>query len=838
VFLLSFALFLGFSIYHATALSSAANRPTRAIHVIYDNSGTMIRVSEQGSWLYNDRWGQQRYAIEVLAAMLEDTDVMRIYYLSDFDVLSPVVGHLGNLNAPPRVTIHGSESVAARVSRVRDTITMSANTPFDPVIRAYNDLRESAADEQWLIILSDGTYNQLEGQWNSDIDVNGMLTQFASESNVSIFFIAIGEDEEIDEIVSSLHPNPDIGYFFYHARNSHEILGRITHMSNIIFNRNVLPFTNVARHEFSFDVPMTEIIVFAQGPNVNIGGIRGDATFSPSESVNVRYSEIPAANPHFQNNPNVIISRELTGVVATFRNIPIGSYYLDITGAQTIEVYFQPSVTLDIRLYSDGQPVTPGNILEGDYQVRFGLINEQGDFFEPALLGNITYEATVTNAGRTLSIRSGETISLERGDLAIDVQARFLEINSAENTIRTSVLADAVPLDVEISVPDVDFLLTELERIGPLIVTVRNDGALLTQSQWTNMPLPRISSEDNIQFAGIRHGTDISTFEFYLSPAPGDLGNTATGNVTIDVHAQLMFDEQLREGFANAEVYISIPDISVDIGIDAPDGLTVTHLNDSGTFVVTVRQDGLLLTEAQWQNMPLPIVTSRHNVDIVDIRRGSAVSTFEFNINQRDGDRFATSTGDVVINVLAEPVVNGLAHTGEANTTVNIVNDIGFIERLINWLERYGALAFGILLLLLLILGYLPPIKKYLPKKLVRRPRINKREGWEVLRPTVGKYTKKPWSTLLPYVRQRGTIQFTPKGVMSPLEVRGAGGNRMEITNLRRYAGNKNFLFKDEMIEKDISKQALARLAVTPPSVTLTATRNNTIYECNPIIKN
>jgi|GEM_PF-2005187 len=805
----------------------AASR-SRAIHVVYDDSGTMFRTrDERGNLVYNDRWGQQRYALEVLIAKLEESDVMRLYYLSHFDL--SVAG--GNLNAPHGVEIHGRDPAAVRLAQKREVVTFSANTPFEPVIRAYNDLLVSGADDKWLIIISDGLYNRLDGVRNNNIDVNGMLAQFAGESDVSIFFLAVGEDDEIDEMIASLNPNPDIGYFFYHARSSHEILSKITHMGNIIFNRNVLPFTNDARHEFTFDVPVSELIVFAQGANVSINGIRGDASISPCEAVSVRYSDVPASNAHLRNNPNVIISRELSGVVATFSNVPMGSYYLDITGAQTVEIYFQPLVGVDIRLFQDGEQIPLGSIMEGEYQVRFGIINEDGDFFESALLGTIVYNATLENNGRVIPINSGDFITLEQGSFEISVQAHFLEINTASNAIRGPVMAAVDPYDAGMA--SVVRHLAELRTDGPLILTVTSNDQPLEQHVWANMPIPIVTTDDNVIITEGRRGREVSTFEFYLRPAA--VGDTATGYITLTVNS-VYYDGHLWVRTSNHLVYISTPDITVTI-TNPNQNMIVSNLNDTEALTVTVLQDGRPLTEAEWQNMSLPEVTSRDNIEITDIRRGQEVSTFQFYITHRNNDRFATARGNVTINVQAEIIVEGLSFTGEASEMVYIYDDISRLDRIINFLYNNWRLLLGLLLLFLILLGYVPPFKKYLPKRLVRRPEVTRREGRKMRPSTTGRYNKKLWSTLLPWVNERGTIQFTPKGVMSPLEVCGAGKKRMEITNLRRFAGNKNFMFKGDPIEKDVTKQSLKRMSVTQPSISLTAIKNGITYECNPTIK-
>jgi hypothetical protein len=409
------------------AQSYTTDQRSRAIHVVYDDSVSLI--VDYG--VYRDRWGQAKYAMEVFAAMLDENDTMRVYFLSDHDVLTAVPG---SLNAPPRITILGSERSGVRVAKIHDTITRAANTPYDAVAKAYADLKNQNADEKWLVVLSDGEFNQLNGRAinEGDIDIDRYFSQYVSEGDVKIVLLAMG-----DEVVQ-IKPDVNRGIYFEHAKNDNEILGKITSICNLIFNRNSLRFTNEARREFSFDIPMLELLVFAQGADVRINGIRGNSIYSPSETVNVQYSETAATN--FRGNPNVIVSRNLTGTIASFRDLPKGRYSLDIAGGSTVEVYYKPAVNIGIKLFQGRREIRAQDIDEGRYQIQFGIVNEAGAFFESSLLGNVEYQATAQNGGRTIPIKSGDTISLEQGELIVNVSSKFLEINTAENTITRRVM--------------------------------------------------------------------------------------------------------------------------------------------------------------------------------------------------------------------------------------------------------------------------------------------------------------------------------------------------------------------------------------------------------------
>jgi hypothetical protein len=398
------------------------NQLSRAIHVVYDDSGSMI---EDGG-VYFDRWGQAKYAMEVFAALLEENDVMSVYYMSDFAVA-------GRVDAPARIAIRGSESAGERVAKIHNTVTPASDTPFDAVAKAYADLRNADASEhrKWLVVLTDGQFNRLNGKNTSDLNVDSFYSQYVRESGINIIHLAMGDDAAV------IRADPGRHIYFEHARNSAEILGKITSVCNQIFNRNSLKFTDENRREFSFDVPMLELFVLAQGPDVKVHGISGAGSHGPSETVNVRYSEVAATN--FRDNQNVIISRNLTGVVASFRDIAKGKYSLDVAGAQMVEIYYKPSVTVAIRLYQGRRAINDQEIPEDRYRIWYGLVDEDGNEAKSSLLGNVKYEATIQNNGQTIPIKSGDIIAIKQGEITIHVRSYFLEINTSENSLTRTV---------------------------------------------------------------------------------------------------------------------------------------------------------------------------------------------------------------------------------------------------------------------------------------------------------------------------------------------------------------------------------------------------------------
>lgn len=666
-----------------TAQAYTTNQRSKTINVVYDDSSSMIIDAND---TYLDRWGQAKYAMEVFAAMLEEKDTMSVYYMSDFMVSA-------NTSVPPKLTISGSEPAETRVAKIHNTVTPSSGTPFDAVAKAYEDLKKANTDEKWLVVLTDGEFNYLDGKENYSIDVDDFFSQYVSTGDIKIMFLAMGRDATV------IHADPGRNIYFEHATNSSEILGKITSICNRIFNRNQLSFTNSGRQEFTFDIPMMELLVFAQGANVRVNTLTGGdsnnsgtgRTYTLSESVYVQYSEI--ASTSYRNDPKVVISRDLTGMIAAFRNIPKGTYTLDIAGAQTVDIYYKPDVNVDIKLYQNGEEIDSQDIPEGDYQIRFGMIDDNGDFFESSLLGKIQYDAFYRNNDQTVPIQSGDTVSITPGDLTISVSSRFLDINTAEHIITRSVASASLPLEIDITAPNED--------------------------------------------------------------------------------------------------------------------LTVTTLNDSGAFLVTIKQDGALLTWDQWQNMPLPTITTVDKVAITEVRHGTGVSTYEFFLKQQNNDKFATSTGDIILTATAEFTYDRQPYRGQGTITVTIIDDIGFWERFLNVLKKIWpllALLMGVLLYWLLW-----GRKKRFPKYMSAKPTILVESDYN----TVTKYgsfriiSKTKWLPLCP---ESGTLIAAADGKPLPsLKIKAVGNERMELTNTGDFAperlGSTDFFINDQPLPEGSTKK-------------------------------
>ena len=473
---------------------AASNEPTRVINVVYDDSGSMY-VDDNNHPL--DTWRQAHYALEVFAAMLGQNDTMNVYAMGQFD------SQVRN-SADPLLTLHGSDGAAANAGKVHDLRFNDNGTPFNAVREAYDDLAAVSADERWLVVLTDGELcDGVDPQGYQIVidpaEVNGLFA--AKAPGISVMYLGMGVLAQ--GFAANLNNDPENDIFIETAPGNADILNKITGIATRIFNSNSFSVP-ASSASFSVDIPMSEMIVFAQGENVRIDGLEhtgadGSEPFEGS-SVEVRWSDLD--NPRYSSF-TYQEDRSLQGRLATFTGaLPSGDYSLDIAGdVATIEVFYKPDI--DIAAYlidADGHEVTDlSNLEAGDYTIRFGFVRTGTNERVPAsgLLGDMDYNAAVSINGNTQEVRSGDQITIEEGGLLIEAEAHFLEYNTVATTLDYRVYANKdvtfnVRNDREFQVGMTGFREGEYLEIEALI-----DGRPPTPEQWAQMGVPEIGMTDD-----------------------------------------------------------------------------------------------------------------------------------------------------------------------------------------------------------------------------------------------------------------------------------------------------------------------------------------------------
>ena len=126
------------------ANAASKQEKTRAIGIVFDNSGSMYDYGDQA-------WCRATYAMEVFASMMNDGDVMQIY------PMSPI-----NLDGSTREEYTEDKPLVIRgpgeAQTIRSICTpLAQTTPISTITAAYEGLKKTQADERWLIVLTDGS---------------------------------------------------------------------------------------------------------------------------------------------------------------------------------------------------------------------------------------------------------------------------------------------------------------------------------------------------------------------------------------------------------------------------------------------------------------------------------------------------------------------------------------------------------------------------------------------------------------------------------------------------------------------------------------------------------
>ncbi len=475
--------FIGLSVYSGVSGNFVAADPvdtiSRAINVVYDDSDSMYFCG--GTEGYDvDTWCQAKYSMEVFAAMLGANDTMNIYYMSDYDESE---------SAPARISISGSDDVSENISKIHNETTTPGGTSLNSIRKACSDLESASADEKWLVVLTDGV-----------IDDNPVSTTFVNEyfhgksDDITVLFLAIGEYSR------TIMTEPNYGIYSFLANSNDEIFDYVMLMCNWIYSANTLD-VNVSTGEFSTDLPLKQVIVFAQGEDVTVNGI---GALEPDRDVQINYSECDAVTR--DNEPDT----SLHGTVATFiSSFDPGTYTIDATNAETLQVYFVPDVDIMVSFTdTNGNSVINASELEaGYYNYEISLVRGGTNevITNSTLLGELAYSVNVTIGDYAIRYNDPSgSIQLAGGDTELEFRVKFLgysqvslthsyvvnvpEVVSGNSTITFEVVDNPV-----FDVSSEGITTGEGIKIHALI-----NGREFTQSEWDFLDVPVITFGNDV----------------------------------------------------------------------------------------------------------------------------------------------------------------------------------------------------------------------------------------------------------------------------------------------------------------------------------------------------
>lgn len=515
--------------------------PDREINLVLDESGSMFR-DENGPITL---WSMAKYSLEVFAALLSPNDKLNVYRLSDY----------GPNKSGPTLALAGSQSASERVAQVHDLPLMGGSTPWRAVTAASENLATSQATEKWLVVVTDGVFDAPDGRGDvSPEEVETHLETLAKETGARVAFMSIGDGAA--EISSGEQRE------VIRVKDGPELLEGMTTFANTIFGRTFVSLDDGAE-PWAIDVPMAEVVVFAQGPDVSIGSAESSAgPIDPVESVSVAWA--PNGDFSFEGPDGSLkiftptADETLEGVLAKYESIPAGDVRFSVSNARQVDVFYRPDVEFGYTITSQsGTDV--GNVLAAGepYQLDYGFRDAACNPVQSALLDPVEYTADILANEQIIQpgITPGTTIELPRNTYTLNVSAVY----------RGGSAAAAIPLIVNASTGD-DLYVSQMAEFPPpeqglgftySIIQPNGDDRLPTSEEWAAFDpnSVRIESSGNLEYELLKN-TDIGSLTLLVRAPGGDVFAADTGTIDITLYPPS------EQGRAASAEFMVVDDIS------------------------------------------------------------------------------------------------------------------------------------------------------------------------------------------------------------------------------------------------------------------------------------
>lgn len=506
------------------------------IAVVFDNSGSMYD---------NEAWCRAKYAMEVFASMLDydDGDKLRIYPMWGVTTDGSQPGSGGSYSA---IEIRSK----ADIDKISNLYTVApSSTPFAPALEAHAYMKTSTATDKWIVVLTDGEFNQIERGVSSGTlsasDLKNRLLGLAT-NDIKVQYLGFAGASELK--------SEEAKNFYAKKSTDTSLKDDLIGICNAIFQRSILPDNRLKGQTLKLDMSMKNLIVFAQGSNARIESLvdaSGNRIRITLDSGQRKWSSI-AAGGEYRTAP---VDDTLAGQVVTFAACPAGEYTLNYSGADAIQIFYEPDVAVKVTLTdSDGQVVdgAAGQIVSGEYTINSIIVDSKTgeDVTSHELLGkDVSLETKVTQstAPETKVYANGSKIDLTP-DAATDivVVGTYLKdytITSDSNHDLAwlkgiSVVEPAAQFVVEANVLQEQswFKIKKHDEWKPIRVTMTLDGQPLNDAQLAAAQ-PTVTTSGNLR-CRCEAVPGASAYDIYLAQDEnGKFIEPESGEYTLSVSA-------------------------------------------------------------------------------------------------------------------------------------------------------------------------------------------------------------------------------------------------------------------------------------------------------------
>ena len=402
-----------FAIMPLTANAAKKTEKSYEIAIVFDNSGSMYE--NQGK-----SWCRAKYAMEIFASMLnyDNGDKLWIYPMWEVTNGKPQYGDIGSYKAIPITKKEDIDKITNLYT------TRPYGTPLAPVYEAHEYMKTSKATEKWILVLTDGEFNSEQRDGGSSvIDAAALKNKLISVATdgIKVQYLGFGQ--------ASALTSDESKNFYAKKSTDTSLKDDLIEICNSIFQRAALPANRLSGNTLNIeDLSMSNLIVFAQGTNAKISSMTnpsGKDVKITLDSGQRKFSTIKAATYE-----DAGIDNTLAGQVVSFDESEAGKYTLNYSGADKVEIFYEPNVKLKVEFKDASDKVVDGSkgeIEAGEYTVTSTIIDgvTEKDVTNNELLGKVNiktyvktskdkqYKAYENNAKINLTPDSGTDVYVE-----------------------------------------------------------------------------------------------------------------------------------------------------------------------------------------------------------------------------------------------------------------------------------------------------------------------------------------------------------------------------------------------------------------------------------------
>lgn len=485
--------------------------PTRIINVVYDDSASTYYNSQSPN---PDVWSNSLYAIEALSVFLEKNDTMNIFQMSSNE----------HKNKDPKwITIDGSKERNQRLQELDKIKIDYCDTPYQTVINAQNHLlsdKNASADELWLVIITDGVFQDNVSTNNPDLvkNLKNRLEKIENNSSkVNVVLLTVG-----NSVGQNLESNI---YDYFHAKNSNDIVNEVAEIANLIFERRTVPANMKKDNSVTIDVPMKNLLVFAQGSVNNITSDVLKKTSGVAVDCNVNALDADYINNYgwkesdaYQGKPFLSKSSvealqaqasKLSGYIAAFEaedsyQIDKGTYTFNMEGCRDFQVYYEPNLEVAYKIYDEaGDEVTNDDQLQKNHQYTYeiGFVNpdDPNEIIQSQLIDEKDLKAkmTILSGEQEISTKNNQFKLTDSENVELKVEGKYFDFYDIEGVGRKY---EVVSKKLEVTQqPQLEAFDSE-DLNDQLVFDVSLDGEPLTKEEWNKLKINSFGSEPQLKY--------------------------------------------------------------------------------------------------------------------------------------------------------------------------------------------------------------------------------------------------------------------------------------------------------------------------------------------------